>query len=280
MIDLHSHTTASDGTDSPAQLIRLAQQTGLRTLAITDHDTFAGYETATSLAGEAGVDLVCGVELSCRHGAKNIHLLAYFPGREAAPDRFQSWVRDILHSRRARNEQLIRKLQSLGFAITLEEVEAHGKTITGRPHFARVLVDKGYARDHGDAFDRLIGEEGRAFVERLGPTLFEALAEIKASGGVSSLAHPVRIGLFRNPEAELALFAELREAGLHALEVYHSDHTSNLVDRYREFAALLGLLETGGSDYHGENKPGIALGSVSVPASVMAGLLSTLNHSR
>jgi predicted metal-dependent phosphoesterase TrpH len=274
VIDLHTHTSESDGTDSPESLVALAAAKGVRTLAITDHDTFSGFDMGRAAATSHGIELICGVELSCRHGSKTVHLLAYFLADGGAPADFRAWVNDILTSRRDRNVRLIKRLNSLGVDITLAEVEAIGKTVTGRPHFARILVEKGYAKDRNDAFDRLIGEEGSAFVERLGPTLLEAVAKIKACGGISSLAHPVRIGLFRNAENELALFAELREAGLDAVEVYHSDHVRYLVERYREFADLLGLLQTGGSDYHGANKPEIILGSVPVPQYVVDGLRS------
>lgn len=276
MIDLHTHTSESDGTDSPAELVRLAHEVGIRTLAITDHDTFSGYDAALPLAQERGIDMICGVELSCLYGPKTVHLLAYFVDDGGAPREFRDWVTAILESRRERNIGLIARLRSLGVEITLEEVEAIGRTVTGRPHFARVLVNKGYAADRNEAFDRYIGEQGVAYVERHGPNLLDAIGQIKACGGIASLAHPVRIGLFRNPEAELTLFAELRDAGLDALEVYHSDHMGYIVQRYSEFAGLLGMLETGGSDYHGANKPEIALGGVPVPAAVLGGLQSMM----
>lgn len=276
MIDLHTHTSESDGTDSPAELVDLAHEAGIRTLAITDHDTFSGYDAALPFAQERGIEMICGVELSCLHGPKTVHLLAYFVDGDGAPREFRDWVAAILGSRRERNIGLIARLQSLGVDITLEEVEAIGRTVTGRPHFARVLVEKGYAADRNEAFDRYIGEQGVAFVERHGPNLVDAIAQVKACGGIASLAHPVRIGLFRNPEAELTLFAELRDAGLDALEVYHSDHMGHIVQRYSEFAGLLGMLETGGSDYHGANKPEIALGGVPVPAAVLGGLQSMM----
>jgi predicted metal-dependent phosphoesterase TrpH len=274
VIDLHTHTSESDGTDAPELLLANAADKGVRTLAITDHDTFSGFDIARPLAAEHEIDLICGVELSCRHGSKTVHLLAYFLTDNGSPAEFRDWVNDILTSRRDRNIRLAARLNSLGVDITLEEVEAVGKTVTGRPHFARILVEKGFAKDRNDAFDRLIGEEGTAFVERIGPTLIEAVDKIRVCGGISSLAHPVRVGMFRNPEAELAFFAELREAGLDALEVYHSDHVPYLVERYREFAGLLGLLQTGGSDYHGANKPEIVLGAVPVPQYVLDGLRS------
>lgn len=264
MIDLHSHTNASDGTDAPSRLVELAVERGIEALAITDHDTFAGFDEALPLAQTRGLDLVCGVELSCKYEEKSPHLLAYFP---LAPvdAAFRAWVDGILGSRRERNRAMIAQLQKLGVKIELEEVEAVGRSITGRPHFARVLIDKGYATDRQDAFDRYIGETGTAFVERQGPTLEDALAKIKASRGVSSLAHPIRLSLASNPDKEAALFDRLRQLGLDALEVWHTDHKPALIKRYAAYTERHHMLMTGGSDYHGDNKPNARLGGVMAP---------------
>jgi 3',5'-nucleoside bisphosphate phosphatase len=271
VIDLHTHSSESDGTDSPAQLLALAREAGLRALAITDHDTFLGYDEARDLDRE-GIELLCGVELSCRHGSKTVHLLAYFPEDSGAPAHFRTWVNSILESRRERNIKLVARLRALQVDITLEEVEAVGRSVTGRPHFARVLVEKGYAKDRTEAFGKWIGEESPGFVERIGPTLPEAIERVQNAGGISSLAHPVRVGLSKKPEEELTFLAGLRDAGLDALEVFHSDQGPELVDRYFEWASLLGLLKTGGSDYHGGNKPEIRLGMVPVPGEVLQAL--------
>ena len=268
MIDLHSHTNASDGTDPPARLVELAVQRELEALAITDHDTFAGFDEALPVAQARGLDLVCGVELSCKFEGKSPHLLAYFP-LASADAAFREWVNRILDSRRERNRALVLELQNLGVKIELEEVEAVGRSITGRPHFARVLVDKGYATDRQDAFDRYIGETGSAFVERQGPTFEDAIGMIRASGGISSLAHPIRLGCSSNPDRELALFDRLRNLGLDALEVWHTDHKPALVKRYAAYAERYGMLMTGGSDYHGDNKPNARLGGVMAPLAAL-----------
>ena len=273
MIDLHSHTNASDGTDAPPRLVELAVERQLEALAITDHDTFAGYDEALPVARAAGLDLVCGVELSCKFESKSPHLLAYFP-QGPADGAFRQWVDGILDSRRERNRALIAILQSQGVKIELEEVEAVGRSITGRPHFARVLIEKGYATDRQDAFDRYIGETGSAFVERAGPTLEEALEKIRLSGGVSSLAHPVRLSLASNPDKEAGLFDRLRGVGLDALEVWHTDHKPALIKRYMTYAERHGMLMTGGSDYHGDNKPNARLGGVMAPMALLAAMRS------
>lgn len=276
MIDLHSHTNASDGTDSPEQLIALAVARGLRVLAITDHDTFLGFEEARPYAAAAAsqLRLVCGVELACKFESKQPHLLAYFPVEPAPPEEFRAWTVAIVESRRERNRTMIERLRGMGVAITLEEVEAVGRSITGRPHFARVLVAKGYATDRQDAFDRYIGESGAAFVERQGPTMEEAIAKIRECGGISSLAHPIRLGLASNPEREAATFDRLRALGLDAIEAWHTDHPPAIVKRYAAYAERHGMLVTGGSDYHGENKPNARLGGVMAPDELFDAMLA------
>jgi 3',5'-nucleoside bisphosphate phosphatase len=269
LIDLHTHTTASDGADPPERLVALAASVPLEALAITDHDTFAGFDAAQPHAAAARLRLVCAVELSCIFEKKTPHLLAYFPNAPAG-GAFRDWVAGIVETRRERNRELIARLRAQRIEITLEEVEAAGRTITGRPHFARVLVEKGYATDRQDVFDRLIGESGSAFVDRKGPSFEEAIEAIRRGNGISSLAHPIRLGLAGNPERETALFDRLRQAGLDALEVWHSDHTPAMVKRYRRYAERNSLLMTGGSDYHGgDNKPNARLGGVMTPVSVL-----------
>ena len=268
MIDLHTHTTASDGTDPPERLIALAAGLHLEALAISDHDTFAGHDEALAAARAVGLRQVCGVELSCVYESSTPHLLAYFPN-EPADAVFRAWVESIVESRRERNRELIAKLRAQGIDIILRECEAVGRSITGRPHFARVLVNKGYATDRQDAFDRFIGESGSAFVDRKGPTFEEALAAIRKSRGISSLAHPVRLGLASNPDREAALFDRLRLAGLDAIEVWHTDQVPALVKRYKQYAERNGMLMTGGSDYHGDNKPNARLGGVMTPLSAL-----------
>ncbi len=240
-------------------MIDLARTAGLSALSITDHDTFFGYEQAKEYAAGLGLDLICGIELSTKFHGKTVHLLAYFP--EAAPTAaFSGWVQEQQAYRRDRNIRLIAKLNDMGVAMTLAEVEAIGRTMTGRPHFARVLLNKGYVKTTQEAFDSYLAEEGRAFVQREEVALAEALQRVGEGGGVSVLAHPIRLGKRKAAEEE-ALVADAVELGLAGIEVIHSDHSATDVERYRGYAAKFGLLETGGSDRHGGNKPDIALGS-------------------
>jgi predicted metal-dependent phosphoesterase TrpH len=172
MIDLHTHTDRSDGTASPAQLVRDSVALGLQALGVTDHDTLEGYDIAAPLAAEAGLELICGIELSTRpdpppDGSRppSVHLLGYFLQAPAAPQ-FREWIRGHQESRRERNRKLIAKLNSLGVEITMEEVQALGKHLTGRPHFAKVLLRKGYVKTNQEAFDRYLAGNASASVER------------------------------------------------------------------------------------------------------------------
>ncbi len=259
MIDLHSHTDQSDGTFTAAELVAEATRIGLKALAITDHDTMGGYYQAVPFAAAAGLKLICGIELSTKYQGVSVHLLGYFPA-EVPPADFREWLAFLLESRRDRNRRLIEKLNSLGVPITLEEVEAYGKTLTARPHFARVLIDKGFAKDMQDAFDQFLDEKGRGYVQRHDIPIQEAIDRIRAAGGVCSLAHPVRVA--KNQWDVLEKYVgELARMGLQAIEVYHSDHSPENVSFYQSLADRFKLGVTGGSDFHGGNKPMISLGT-------------------
>lgn len=254
MVDLHSHTNKSDGTCSPAELLHEARRTGVRTLAITDHDTFAGYDLARRLAGSE-IELVCGIELSTKLGPQTVHLLGYFLNGNA-PARFREWVLELKASRQDRNHRLAARLRDLGMDITLEEAEARGRGMTGRPHFAQILKEKGYVSTLQQAFDDYLDESAKGYVDRKEPQLGEAVARIRDAGGIASLAHPVRIkgGID-------TILPDLRMGGLNAIEAYHSDHTAAQTNAFLDLARIHGLLVTGGSDYHGATKPGLELGT-------------------
>ena len=263
-IDLHSHTTESDGSLTPRELVDLAVRTGLQALAITDHDTFSGYEMALPFAREAGLDLVRGIELNSRlyltdsgqHRAA--HLLGLFPTREPSRE-FTQWLQEQREERRERNRKLAETLQQRGISITLEEVEARGGSLTSRTHFAQVLLDKGYVQTFEDAFRQYIGEDAPSYVERQSLTSEEAIGRIRSGGGIPVVAHPVRLSLPRDIERQALV--RLKDAGLAALEIYHSDQGPELQAYYHQLAQELDLLPTGGSDFHGRIKPNIDLGT-------------------
>ncbi len=262
MIDLHSHTNESDGTFTPLELVELAVDRGVEALAISDHDTFAGYDQALPEARSRGLDLVCGIELSTRvPGTKafTVHLLGYFL-RQQPPAEFRAWLDELLEGRRDRNRRLIASLREKGVEIELGEVERLGRTLTGRPHFARILIDKGYAANFDEAFRRYLGETAPTYVERHAPYVAEAIERVSAAGGLPVLAHPIRLGL-RDPAAEENFISGLRDAGLRGIEVFHSDHRPADMQRYGGIARKYNLLVTGGSDFHGDVKPQISLGT-------------------
>jgi predicted metal-dependent phosphoesterase TrpH len=256
LVDLHTHTTESDGTCSPGELVSEAAAAGIRTLAITDHDTFAAHAVVGAAAAEAGIELIRGIELTCKHEDRNVHLLGYF-SEEDPRGTFHEWLDGLLAARRDRNRRLAKRLQDLGLEATVEDAERYGRTLTGRPHFARVLLDKGYVTSIREAFDRYLGESGKAYVEREAPPVATAIEQIRNAGGLASLAHPIRLITDAGDEASVAEFAA---AGLGAIEAFHTDHTAVDVARYVALAEKHGLGVTGGSDYHGTNKPGAKLG--------------------
>jgi 3',5'-nucleoside bisphosphate phosphatase len=264
LIDLHTHTNESDGSYSPAELVTSALETGLDALGISDHDTFAGYDQARTLAFAHGLDLVCGIELSTKMAVgnattKNVHLLGYFL-HEPPSFGFREWLHEILSARRTRNQQLVDRLVDQGLDISLPEVEALGRSLTGRPHFARLLVNKGYAENTEQAFRKYLDESAPTFVERDSPHLALAIQQIVAGGGIPIVAHPIRLGV-RDIHQEEIIIAEMRDMGLRGIEAYHSDHGARDVDRYLGLAKKYELAVSGGSDFHGLAKPKIALGS-------------------
>jgi len=261
LIDLHTHTTESDGTYSPVELVKAGKDAGLEALAISDHDTFAGYQIAQPLAESAGLRLLCGIELSTALGnpkERTAHLLGYF-FKGPPSDEFRTWILRGQAARRDRNIRLAKRLQSLGVDIRIEEVNALGRSLAGRPHFAKLMVDKGIVPNIQEAFRRYLDESAPGYVDREEPLLEEAIQRVNDGGGISSLAHPVRLGK-RNHDEEETLIGKLAEAGLQALEAYHSDHTASDSARYVALARKYGMKVTGGSDFHGGNKPSIRLG--------------------
>jgi 3',5'-nucleoside bisphosphate phosphatase len=278
VIDLHSHTNESDGTYTPGELVGLAIESGVEALAISDHDTFSGFDQALPLARSRGLELVCGIELSTRvPGTKvrTVHLLGYFLHQPPTPE-FREWLNELIEGRRDRNQRLITSLRERGVDIELREVERLGRTLTGRPHFARVLIQKGYVSSFDEAFRRYLGETAPSYVERFAPYVVDAIQRVIHAGGLPVLAHPIRLG-FRDHGAEEEFIGELRDGGLRGIEVFHSDHRPADMERYAGIARKYNLAVSGGSDFHGEVKPQISLGTghngnLNIPKSVLEGL--------
>ena len=264
MIDLHTHTHYSDGTSSPQELLDLAAESQLRAVAITDHDNLQGYDQAVCLPARPGLDLLCGIELTCKLQEKTVHLLGYFLHQPPAPG-FREWLIERYEQRRDRNRRLARRLQSLGFDVELEEAEKLGRFMTGRPHFARIMMAKGYVETIDEAFARYLGEGGMAYVRHDAPAISRAIAQVNESGGFTSLAHPIRLKV----DDEDAVIRSLSRKGLGALEAFHTDHSAEDSARYLEAARKYELAITGGSDFHGTIKPRAQLGAVPVEDSIL-----------
>ncbi|MGW5197023.1 PHP domain-containing protein [Streptomyces spiralis] len=250
-IDLHTHSTASDGTDTPAELVLGAAAAGLDVVALTDHDTTRGHAEAIAALPE-GLTLVTGAELSCRIDGTSMHMLAYlFDPTEPTLLAERELVRD---DRVPRAKGMIAKLNALGVPVTWEQVaRIAGDGSVGRPHIASALVELGVVPTVGDAFtDQWLADGGRAYVEKHETDPFEAIRLVKGAGGVCVFAHPAAVKRGRTvPESAIA---EMAAAGLDGIEVDHMDHDPDTRARLRGLAAELGLLVTGSSDYHGSRK--------------------------
>lgn len=250
-IDLHAHSTASDGTDTPAELVRNAAAAGLDVVALTDHDTTRGYAEAIA-ALPPGLALVTGAELSCRLNGTGLHMLAYlFDPEEPELSAERELVRD---DRVPRAQAMVGKLRDLGVDVTWEQVaRIAGDGSVGRPHIAEAMVELGVVRTVSDAFTaEWLANDGRAYVEKHELDPFDAIRLVKAAGGVTVFAHP--LALKRGETVPEAAIAELAAAGLDGIEVDHMDHDPATRARLRSLAADLGLLATGSSDYHGSRK--------------------------
>lgn len=247
--DLHTHSQASDGMQPPAENVKLAKQRGLSAVALTDHDTVAGVAEAQRAGREYGIDVVAGVEISTRAGGKDIHVLGYYVNTE--DEKFLERLRGLREAREERNHLIIAKLQELGLEISWQEViDGLGRPLEpdesiGRPHMADVLVRKGYAADMRDAFNSYLaeGQPGYVSVPRVAPE--DACQWIKDAGGAAVIAHP---GLYRDDELVRRILVDAHPDGI---EVVHSDHGPEEERRYAELAREFGLIQTGGSDYHG-----------------------------
>lgn len=255
-IDLHTHSTASDGSMRPAELVRYARETGLAAIALTDHDSMGGVEEAIEEGKKIGVEVVAGVEIGVEFKPE-MHMLGYFFGDSY--ENIREVLEELRQNREKRNPQMVEKLNEMGFAITMEEVrEAAGGNVIGRPHIAKVLVDKGYAASVSEVFDKYLSAGRPAYFKKDRLTPGQGMQEILKAGGVPVLAHPLY--LERDWDQLDELLAQLKQEGLKGLEVYYTDHPEEDVVQYRKLAEKHGLVMTGGSDFHGSFKPDIDLG--------------------
>jgi len=257
-IDLHVHTNASDGLFAPAEVVRKAREAGLSALGIADHDTVNGVEEALQAAGEEWIEVVPAVEINAYHGAFEYHILGYF--LDHRDERLGRALAELREARIVRMRRIVEKLGALGMEVDPEEIfAAAGGGSVGRPHIARVMLQRRYVSSMREAFDRFIGEGKPAYAPRSKLAPGEAIALIREASGVAVLAHP---GLWGGDE----LIPQLAAWGIAGIEVYTPDHTGAQRERYRGFARDLGLIQTGGSDYHGwKDNSGNTLGAAATP---------------
>jgi len=263
VIELHAHSTASDGTLDPAELVARAAAVGVTTLALTDHDTVDGCPAAIDAGGRDGVRVVPGIELTVRVPRGTFHLLGYFA--EPAPPALVARMGDIARTREERNAAIIGRLAGLGAPVDPDLVRAAATGRVGRPHIAAALVAAGHCSDYLDAFARYLGDGAAAYVPAGAVDPVEAVQLVKAAGGAAALAHPGTL-LLTADELD-ALVAELAAAGLDAVEAYRGDTPVDEQAAYAALAARHGVLATGGSDYHGPalEERGRVLGSCGEP---------------
>ena len=257
-IDLHAHTTVSDGTLTPTELVKLAKESGLDAIAITDHDTLQGVPEALEAGRKYGIEVIPGAELSLEspEGAGWIHVVALWVPEQA--DELQKAFDWVIEGRANRNHEIVRKLRELGVNITYEAVAARATGTVGRPHFARELMALGVVSSMDEAFKVWVGDNGRAYVPKRKLTPERAFPILQRIGATAILAHPFALRL-KYKEAEKVV-RRLMGLGLDGMEVYYSEHSEADTKAYGEMADRLGLLKSGGSDFHGSNKPDIKLG--------------------
>jgi predicted metal-dependent phosphoesterase TrpH len=276
VIDLHLHTTASDGRSTPDALVAEAAAAGVRTIAVTDHDTVAGVAAVRSAAARAGLAMIAGIEITAVHQRRDIHVLGYFI--DDTNPALLAFLETQRASRRARLDEIVRRLSALGVPVDVAPFVADatrdsGRAV-GRPAIAQALVAAGHVRDVPEAFDRYLAEGRSAFVPRVGPSPRIVVDEIGRAGGIASLAHPGKLG-------DDGLVDAFIGDGLEAIEVYHPDHDGPAVARYRAVAIVHDLLVTGGSDYHGPSSGrSAALGQVGLPAIEFARLAGRARDGR
>lgn len=256
-IDLHLHTTHSDGSFSTREVMTFAKQAGVTALAITDHDIVEGIAEATAIGAELGIEVVPGVEISSRLGESELHILGYFLNwTDPLLAQRLSSLRD---SRHTRNPKIVQRLNELGIPITYEEVRAlAGTESVGRPHIARLLMEKKFVTSAKEAFDRYLANGRPAFVDRELPEPAQAVQWIREAGGVPVLAHPTWVRT--SADGLRTLVRDLKATGLGGIEVHYSTHTPSQTTEYLELAKQCDLVVTGGSDFHGVTKPDIEVG--------------------
>jgi len=257
-VDLHLHTTASDGVLSPSEIVRYAREQGLQAVAITDHDTIDGNAEALDEGAKLGLEVISGVEISAQFDLGSMHILGFFIdiGNTDLKERLSL----LQETRAQRNPKMVEKLRKLGVDLTYDEIlHASGGGQVGRPHFAQVLLRKGYVTTVQEAFDRYLGKGAPAYVNKFRFDPEEAMELIREAGGIPVLAHPFTLHI-PSPHQLDALLGELAPLGLMGIEVFYPEHTKDQISLYKDLAQKHELLVTGGSDYHGIEADKVEIG--------------------
>jgi hypothetical protein len=278
-IDLHTHTTASDGTFTPAELVAAAHHAQLAVLGIADHDSTEGIAPALAANQGHAMQIIPAIEVNCDIENGEVHILGYF--KQIPTGALQALLRMLRDERRKRAMGMVEKLAAVGVVISFERVEALAKGGSlGRPHIARALLEAGHVATIGEAFDHFIGRDGPAYFERYKLAPSEAVRAIRVSGGVPVLAHPYHYdpyGTLRRSVKPETLVPALVEAGLGGIEAHYFNYPTSAIVQLKKLAVQYNLLVTGGSDFHGIVKPDVQLGSVYVPPEVVDNLLAALS---
>lgn len=270
MIDLHAHTSASDGTYSPNELVTLAKSEGIEAIAITDHDTIEGVPEALESGEKIGLEVIPGVEISIDHQPGSMHVLGLF--LDIKNKKLIEYLTVLQASRSSRNPKIIEKLNELGLAISMEDVQKiSGGGQVGRPHIAAALLKDGYVSSNQQAFDKYLKKGAIAYFERNRLTREETVDMIHGAGGLVILAHPNTLGV--NGSSFSYLMSELKEVGFDGLEVFYNSHSQTDEDRLMKIVDKNGFIISGGTDFHGQNKPsiklGVGYGNMAIPYEVL-----------
>ena len=283
MIDLHCHSTFSDGDCTPSELVELARSRGLKALALTDHDTLAGLDEFMGAASDSGLELIPGVEIACQGERRAIlHVVGLWV--DTGDPELEALLHRVRMLRHERNERMLGRLRELDIPLEWEDVEAEaGGEVVGRPHFARALVRGAHCRSPEDAFTRFLGRGKAAYVGRWLPAAAEVLGLLRRLGAVSIWAHPLMSSNLSGPKFR-RLAMQLKSFGLDGIEAYYSDYSPHVNRKALDHAAHLGLLVSGGSDFHGANLPGIELGvgrgTLAVPDEILPPLAARAAEKR
>ncbi len=268
-IDLHTHSTISDGTMSPSELVGYAHRKGLSAIAITDHDTIGGIGEAVTAGDFLGIEVVPGIELSVKYSQQNVHLLGYLFDYQNKD--LHDALGQLQAGRIERNKKIISNLNKLGFPIEFNELTKTGRDgQKGRPHIAKLLMEKKIVGTMDEAFEKYLGKDGLAYASRFVYGAKEAISLIKNAGGIAVLAHPLKLDTVFDDFPRI--LNQLCDLGLDGIEVYYPNHTRKFRKNLMALAEKLSLLMTGGSDYHGSIRPGTTLAggkNVSVPAALL-----------